>query len=88
MAMVRENSGSAGAKDEDDQGSVLRGAGFLQFLHHVSTSRLYVSGILVDQVRLLFMTYNGWIMLSVAVGAFIGHLAFGPDSSSKTVACH
>jgi Ctr copper transporter family len=88
MAMVRENSSSAGAKDEDDQGSVLRGASFLQFLHHVSSSRPSVSAILADKVRLLFMTYNGWIMLSVAVGAFIGHLAFGSDSSSKTVACH
>jgi len=39
-------------------------------------------------IMLLFMTYNGWVMLSVAVGAFIGHLAFGDDSGSKSVACH
>lgn len=38
--------------------------------------------------RLLFMTYNGWVMLSVAVGAFIGYLAFGNSSATKTVACH
>ncbi|EXJ90630.1 hypothetical protein A1O1_03733 [Capronia coronata CBS 617.96] len=40
-------------------------------------------------IMLLFMTYNGWVMLAVAVGAFAGYLAFGRDlSSSKSVACH
>lgn len=35
------------------------------------------------------MTYNGWVMLAVAAGAFIGHLAFGlRTSSTKSVACH
>lgn len=38
--------------------------------------------------RLLFMTYNGWIMLAVAAGAFVGYLAFGAGSSTKSVACH
>lgn len=39
--------------------------------------------------RLLFMTYNGLVMLAVAVGAFVGYLAFGQDSSAtKSVACH
>lgn len=39
--------------------------------------------------RLLFMTYNGFVMLAVAVGAFVGYLAFGDNTSaSKTVACH
>ncbi len=38
--------------------------------------------------RLLFMTYNGWVMLSVAVGAFVGYLAFGNSSATKSVACH
>ncbi|CAL8575412.1 copper transpport protein [Xanthoria parietina] len=39
-------------------------------------------------IMLLFMTYNGWVMLSVAVGAFVGYLAFGDSSSTKSVACH
>lgn len=39
-------------------------------------------------IMLLFMTYNGWIMLSVAVGAFVGYLAFGNSSPTKSVACH
>ena len=35
------------------------------------------------------MTYNGWVMLAVAVGAFVGYLAFGSDlAATKTVACH
>ncbi|KAF2421026.1 Ctr-domain-containing protein [Tothia fuscella] len=39
-------------------------------------------------IMLLFMTYNGWIMLAVAVGAFVGYLAFGNSSATKSVACH
>ena len=35
------------------------------------------------------MTYNGWVMLAVAVGAFVGYIAFGRDTpSAKSVACH
>lgn len=35
------------------------------------------------------MTYNGLIMISVAVGAFVGYLVFGDEmSATKTVACH
>lgn len=34
------------------------------------------------------MTYNGWVMLAVAVGAFAGYLAFGNSSATKSVACH
>ncbi|KAL5339221.1 Ctr copper transporter [Aspergillus crustosus] len=40
-------------------------------------------------IMLLFMTYNGFIMLAVAVGAFVGYLAFGENmSATKSVACH
>merc|ERR1711939_574298 len=40
-------------------------------------------------IMLLFMTYNGWIMLAVAVGAFVGYIAFGRSlTSTKSVACH
>jgi copper transporter 1 len=35
------------------------------------------------------MTYNGFVMLAVAVGAFVGYLVFGDiQSAAKTVACH
>lgn len=41
-----------------------------------------------DLCRLLFMTYNGWIMLAVAVGAFVGYLLFANGSPTKSAACH
>ena len=45
-----------------------------------------------DDDRLLFMTYNGYVMLAVAVGAFVGYMAFGGGSeggsAAKSVACH
>ncbi|KAF3051549.1 hypothetical protein E8E11_009396 [Didymella keratinophila] len=39
-------------------------------------------------IMLLFMTYNGWIMLAVAVGAFVGYLLFANSSPTKSAACH
>ncbi|CAI7657008.1 unnamed protein product [Penicillium manginii] len=47
-------------------------------------------GKLTLAALLLFMTYNGSVMLAVAVGAFAGYLAFADDGTSaqKTVACH
>lgn len=39
--------------------------------------------------RLLFMTYNGMVMLAVAVGAFVGYLTFADDTTAtKSIACH
>ena len=35
------------------------------------------------------MTYNGLVMIAVAVGAFVGYLVFGDDTpATKSVACH
>jgi len=45
-------------------------------------------GALADVDRLLFMTYNGWIMIAVGVGAFVGYLMFGGSSATKSAACH
>ncbi|KAF7713766.1 Uncharacterized protein PECH_000605 [Penicillium ucsense] len=40
-------------------------------------------------IMLLFMTYNGMVMLAVAVGAFVGHLVFAEDApATKSIACH
>jgi hypothetical protein len=40
-------------------------------------------------IMLLFMTYNGWVMIAVAVGAMLGYLVWGDDEpSGKSVACH
>ena len=35
------------------------------------------------------MTYNGYVMLSMGIGAFLGYLMFGNDTSAtKDGACH
>ncbi|KAK4629517.1 hypothetical protein CLAFUW4_08114 [Fulvia fulva] len=39
-------------------------------------------------IMLLFMTYNGWIMIAVGVGAFIGYLMFSGSPPTKSAACH
>ncbi|KAM5376980.1 hypothetical protein ACJZ2D_005182 [Fusarium nematophilum] len=40
-------------------------------------------------LMLIFMTYNGWVMVSVSLGAFIGYLVFGQKTSAtKDNACH
>ncbi|KXT15056.1 hypothetical protein AC579_1496 [Pseudocercospora musae] len=39
-------------------------------------------------IMLLFMTYNGWIMIAVGVGATIGYSLFSESSATKSAACH
>ncbi|KAH9826232.1 DNA replication checkpoint protein tel2 [Teratosphaeria destructans] len=39
-------------------------------------------------IMLLFMTYNGWVMIAVGVGATIGFLLFSGSSVQKSAACH
>ncbi|KAL9093720.1 MAG: hypothetical protein Q9159_000021 [Coniocarpon cinnabarinum] len=41
-------------------------------------------------IMLLFMTYNGFVMGAVTLGAFVGFMVFGKEGagSSKSVACH
>ncbi|EFY85823.1 CTR2 long splice variant [Metarhizium acridum CQMa 102] len=40
-------------------------------------------------LMLIFMTYNGWVMLAVSLGAFLGYLFFGHcTSATKDNACH
>jgi copper transporter 1 len=35
------------------------------------------------------MTYNGWVMLAVSIGAGLGYLVFGKrTSATKDTACH
>ncbi|KFY53627.1 hypothetical protein V496_07430 [Pseudogymnoascus sp. VKM F-4515 (FW-2607)] len=56
----------------------------------VARSALYaVQTFYAFMIMLLFMTYNGQVMIAVAVGAFIGHLAFaGATTSTRETACH
>lgn len=39
--------------------------------------------------RLMFMTYNGWVMLAMFIGSFLGYLSFGGGTPAmKETACH
>lgn len=88
--MARE---SRGCREEcqTGKGLALCGTGLIQLFHHVRPISLEFiqAEIYTDENRLLFMTYNGWVMLAVGVGAFLGYLAFGTQASpTKSVACH
>lgn len=43
-------------------------------------------------IMLVFMTYNGWLMLAVVLGAIWGHYSWGsrvrPSSDEPSLACH
>ncbi|OAA54748.1 CTR2 short splice, variant [Niveomyces insectorum RCEF 264] len=40
-------------------------------------------------IMLVFMTYNGWVMIAVSAGAFVGYLLFGGSTpATKETACH
>ncbi|KAL2072502.1 hypothetical protein VTL71DRAFT_11845 [Oculimacula yallundae] len=57
---------------------------------HVVKAVLYaLQTFYAFMLMLLFMTYNGWVMLAVGVGAFVGYLVFGNNTSAtKDSACH
>jgi copper transporter 1 len=57
---------------------------------HIIKGLLYaVQNFYAFMLMLVFMTYNGWVMISVSVGAFIGYVIFGQSTSStKENACH
>lgn len=39
-------------------------------------------------LMLVFMTYNGWYMLAVTIGAGLGHYFWGSESESRAMSCH
>jgi len=57
---------------------------------HIIKAFLYaVQNFYAFMLMLLFMTYNGWVMIAVSVGAFVGYLVFGNSTSAtKDGACH
>jgi copper transporter 1 len=56
--------------------------------YQLSTAPLEAPSLMMMS-RLIFMTYNGWVMVAVSVGAFVGYLFFGTNTSStKDTACH
>ncbi|PHH62906.1 hypothetical protein CDD82_1952 [Ophiocordyceps australis] len=60
-----------------------------QRAHLVKASLYGLQNFYAFMLMLVFMTYNGWVMLSVSLGALLGYLVFGQDvSSTKENACH
>ncbi|KAF4630876.1 hypothetical protein G7Y89_g7260 [Cudoniella acicularis] len=57
---------------------------------HVIKALLYaIQNFYAFMLMLLFMTYNGYVMIAVGIGAFVGYLLFGNETSStKDGACH
>lgn len=57
---------------------------------HIIKALLYaIQNFYAFMLMLIFMTYNGWVMIAVSVGAFVGYLVFGEDTSAtKESACH
>lgn len=59
---------------------------FIMYVCYPPCGSFEIADVWVE--RLLFMTYNGWIMLAVGAGAFLGYLLFGGGSVEKSAACH
>ncbi|KAM4054955.1 ctr copper transporter family protein [Hirsutella rhossiliensis] len=57
---------------------------------HLIKALLYaLQNFYAFMLMLVFMTYNGWVMVAVSVGAFLGYLVFGQSTSAtKDNACH
>ncbi|EJP70319.1 hypothetical protein NHJ13051_009892 [Beauveria bassiana] len=57
---------------------------------HLIKSLLYgFQNFYAFMLMLVFMTYNGWVMVAVSLGAFLGYYVFGSHTSAtKETACH
>ncbi|KAF2772026.1 hypothetical protein EJ03DRAFT_387836 [Teratosphaeria nubilosa] len=82
-----------GADDEGERSSLLRvvGGSVRAEEQKGKVVKAVLYGIQVFYsffIMLLFMTYNGWVMIAVGVGATIGFLLFSGSSVQKSAACH
>jgi len=57
---------------------------------HLVKSVLYgIQNFYAFMIMLIFMTYNGWVMIACSVGAGLGYLVFGGSTpATKETACH
>ncbi|KAL2023471.1 hypothetical protein VTK56DRAFT_2467 [Thermocarpiscus australiensis] len=57
---------------------------------HAVKAVLYgIQNFYAFMIMLIFMTYNGWVMMAVSVGAGLGYLLFGGrTAATKETACH
>ena len=68
-------------------------AGGSQQVRLVKSALYGLQNFYAFMIMLLFMTYNGWVMISVAVGAGVGYWFFGSSGQDgvkgyKETACH
>lgn len=86
-----EDDEEGGGDDEESSRAVavgLRGPAARRA--HIAKALFYAVQVFYSFfIMLLFMTYNGWVMLAVAVGAFLGFVLWGgKGEATKSVACH
>ncbi|ESA44087.1 TCU-2, variant [Neurospora crassa OR74A] len=57
---------------------------------HAIKSVLYgIQNFYAFMIMLIFMTYNGWVMLACSLGAALGYFVFGSrTTATKETACH
>ncbi|KAJ4404797.1 copper transpport protein [Neurospora sp. IMI 360204] len=57
---------------------------------HAIKSVLYgIQNFYAFMIMLIFMTYNGWVMLACSLGAALGYFIFGSrTTATKETACH
>ncbi|KAK3986665.1 Ctr copper transporter family-domain-containing protein [Cladorrhinum sp. PSN332] len=57
--------------------------------HYFKAILYAVQNFYAFMIMLVFMTYNGWVMIAVSVGAGVGYLLFGGKTTvTKETACH
>ncbi|KAK4461276.1 TCU-2, variant [Cladorrhinum samala] len=57
--------------------------------HYIKSILYGIQNFYAFMIMLIFMTYNGWVMIAVSVGAGVGYLIFGGKTTvTKETACH
>ncbi|EGS19048.1 putative copper transport protein [Thermochaetoides thermophila DSM 1495] len=57
--------------------------------HYIKAILYGIQNFYAFMIMLIFMTYNGWVMLAVSFGAGLGYLLFGGKTPvAKETACH
>ncbi|KAH0608969.1 uncharacterized protein H6S33_001197 [Morchella sextelata] len=88
---ARVDAENASLSTSDESSSLLPGRNITSASKRGHIGKAIFYGIQVFYsffIMLLFMTYNGWVMIAVAVGASLGYTIWGGASATKSVACH
>ncbi len=82
-----ENPRAGHAAGPRHQGGAVRRPELLRLYDHVSPP-LDSHDLEAAWARLIFMTYNGWVMLAVSLGAGLGYLVFGGTPVTERLPAH